>query len=115
MHPHTPSALVSGLLSEPYIGLMSGTSLDGVDGVLMRHDHGQWRTLAHEHRPFPPALRQALLAFATEGDWTTPTCPSCGVKMAARDSSRGRFWGCIRYPKCRATLPMRTASAQSTS
>lgn len=63
----------------------------------------------------PEAGRQALLAFATEGDWTTPTCPSCGVKMAARDSARGRFWGCIRYPKCRATLPMRAASAQSTS
>ncbi len=63
----------------------------------------------------PDAGRQALLAFATEGDWTTPTCPSCGVKMAARDSARGRFWGCIRYPKCRATLPMRAASAQSTS
>lgn len=43
-HLHTPSARVSGLFSELYIGLMSGTSLDGVDGVLMRHDDGQWHT-----------------------------------------------------------------------
>ena len=27
------------------------------------------------------AQRQALLAFATEGDFTTPTCSSCGIKM----------------------------------
>lgn len=67
MHPHTPSARVSGLFSELYIGLMSGTSLDGVDGVLMRHEAGRWRTLAHAHLPFPPALRQALLDLNTPG------------------------------------------------
>ncbi len=54
-----------------YIGLMSGTSLDGVDGVLLQHqpdsDTG-WQTLAHAHRPFPPALRQAMLALNTPGD-----------------------------------------------
>ena len=55
----------------------------------------------------PEVLRQQLLDFATAGDWTTPTCPSCGVKMAARDSKRGRFWGCVHFPKCRATLQMR--------
>ena len=55
----------------------------------------------------PAALRRQLLDFATEGDWTTPTCPSCGVKMAARDGTHGRFWGCVRFPKCRATLQMR--------
>ncbi|HAF56347.1 MAG TPA: endonuclease [Thauera sp.] len=58
----------------------------------------------------PEALRQQLLDFATEGDWTTPTCPSCGVKMAARDSKRGRFWGCVTFPRCRATLQMRATT-----
>ncbi len=48
-----------------------------------------------------------LLAFATEGDWTTPTCPSCGAKMVDRDSKRGRFWGCSNFPNCKATLGMR--------
>jgi len=52
-------------------------------------------------------LRQQLLDFATAGDWTTPTCPSCGVKMAARNSKRRRFWGCVHFPKCRGTLQMR--------
>lgn len=59
----------------------------------------------------PEALRRQLLDFATEGDWTTPTCPSCGVKMAARDGTHGRFWGCVRFPKCRATLQMRGSTA----
>ncbi len=49
-----------------YIGLMSGTSLDGVDGVLFNAE-----TLAvsgHVHRPFPAALRDELLALNSPGD-----------------------------------------------
>jgi len=52
---------------ERYIGLMSGTSLDGVDGVLSTLQGGRWHTVAHAHRPFPPALRQGLLALNTAG------------------------------------------------
>jgi restriction system protein len=53
-----------------------------------------------------------LLALATEGDYTTPTCPQCGIKMTTRTSSKGRntgnqFWGCVKYPKCRSTLVFR--------
>lgn len=51
---------------ECYIGLMSGTSLDGVDGVLLRRDEAMgWQMLAHAHRPLPPPLRQALLDLNT--------------------------------------------------
>lgn len=63
----TPSARASGLFSELYIGLMSGTSLDGVDGVLMQRTAQGWRTLAHAHRPLPPPLREALLSLNTPG------------------------------------------------
>lgn len=59
----------------------------------------------------PDDQRWRLLHFATEGDWTTPSCPSCSAKMVARDSKRGRFWGCGGYPKCRATLPIRATAA----
>lgn len=46
------------------IGLMSGTSLDGVDAVLARCEEGSApQTLAGLHRPFEPALRERLLAL----------------------------------------------------
>lgn len=62
-------------------------------------------------RRLPADLCSALLAFATAGDYRTPTCPSCGVRMTARKGKGdGRaFWGCVRYPRCRQTMPMRTA------
>jgi anhydro-N-acetylmuramic acid kinase len=63
-----PTARPGGLFSDLYIGLMSGTSLDGVDGVLLRHTPDSWQMLAHAHRPLAPALRQALLELNTPGE-----------------------------------------------
>ncbi len=59
----------------------------------------------------PDADKQALLMFATEGDYHTPTCPSCGIKMRHVPGSGGRqeFWGCQNYPRCRQKLGMRAA------
>lgn len=59
----------------------------------------------------PDAERQALLEFATDGDFTTPTCPSCGIKMRRVVGTSGRpdFWGCQNYPRCRQKLGMRAA------
>ncbi len=51
-----------------FIGLMSGTSLDGVDGVLADVSDGGAKALAHAHRPFDPALRAELLALNGAGD-----------------------------------------------
>jgi restriction system protein len=50
--------------------------------------------------------RSALLALATAGDFTRPTCPSCGVKMVRRiaKASGDPFWGCENFPGCRTTL-----------
>jgi hypothetical protein len=45
-----------------------------------------------------------LLRFAFEGDYRTPTYPSCGVKMIKREGKRGAFWGCAKYPKCKNML-----------
>lgn len=58
----------------------------------------------------PEAAKRRLLDLATEGDWTTPSCPGCGTKMVARDGNRGPFWGCPTYPKCHAILQMRAES-----
>lgn len=60
----------------------------------------------------PEADQQTLLAFATEGDYLTPTCPSCGIKMRGITGKAGRpdFWGCQNYPRCRQRLGMRRDS-----
>jgi restriction system protein len=53
-----------------------------------------------------PETALELLRFATEGDYQTPTCPACSVKMISRKStSQGRkYWGCRNYPACKHTF-----------
>ncbi|HKA25405.1 MAG TPA: anhydro-N-acetylmuramic acid kinase, partial [Candidatus Eisenbacteria bacterium] len=54
-----------------FLGVMSGTSLDGVDAVLiaLRGDppHLAWKVEAHHSAPFPEGLRRRLAA-AAEGE-----------------------------------------------
>jgi len=50
-------------MAELFIGLMSGTSLDGADAVLVNLANNETRHLAHVHIPFPPDLKAELLAL----------------------------------------------------
>ena len=50
-----------------FVGLMSGTSLDGVDGVLADWSGPQPQVLAHAHEAFGPNARLELLALNTAG------------------------------------------------
>lgn len=34
----------------------------------------------------------------------SPSCPKCGNKMVFRSGANYQFWGCSRFPVCRATL-----------
>jgi anhydro-N-acetylmuramic acid kinase len=51
-----------------FVGVMSGTSLDGVDAVLAEIDAGRTVGRAHQHVPYGEALRADLLALNARGD-----------------------------------------------
>ena len=53
-----------------------------------------------------PEKALAVYKLATQGDFLTPTCPSCAIKMISRKSTaHGRpYWGCRNYPACKHTF-----------
>ncbi len=54
--------------TERFIGIMSGTSMDGADGVLVDFSGPRPAVLAAAHQPFPPELRQAFAALQQPGE-----------------------------------------------
>lgn len=67
--------------------------------------------LLRQIHSLPDADSSSLLAHVTRGDFTTPTCPACDIKMVRRKGKEGKadFWGCERFRTCGARpIPMRT-------
>ncbi|MDP2154464.1 MAG: anhydro-N-acetylmuramic acid kinase, partial [Sulfuricella sp.] len=52
---------------EYYVGLMSGTSLDGIDAVLAAFENNAFKLLHSQFIPFDEALRVELLALNSAG------------------------------------------------
>jgi restriction system protein len=52
-----------------------------------------------------PEQQQELLDIAYEGEYSIPTCASCGIKLVKRT----KFWGCSNFPKCRTQIYFKAA------
>jgi anhydro-N-acetylmuramic acid kinase len=63
LNAHRPPSAADGL----YLGLMSGTSLDGIDAVLVDLAGAGLRLLGHRRGEFPVALRAELAALQAPG------------------------------------------------
>jgi anhydro-N-acetylmuramic acid kinase len=53
--------------SDRFVGIMSGTSMDGADGALVDFSTGAPSVIAAVHQPFPATLRQAFSALQQSG------------------------------------------------
>ena len=67
-----------------FAGVMSGTSLDGVDAVVadFAPAHGVCRTLGAAHLPMPAPLRETLLGLQASGDDELARSARAGVELA---------------------------------
>ncbi|RBA24560.1 restriction endonuclease [Herminiimonas fonticola] len=52
------------------------------------------------------SAQEGLKAFAFDGDYKTPTCASCGIKMIKKKA----FWGCSNFPRCRSKIYFKNAA-----
>ena len=60
-----------------YIGLISGTSMDGIDAVLVEFGDRPFRLLATKNHPYPPELRAELVAVVRDSQ-------SCTIDVLGR-------------------------------
>jgi anhydro-N-acetylmuramic acid kinase len=67
---------------EFFIGIMSGTSLDGVDAALVDFAGSSPRTLAFASVPFPPDLRKRLLALSRPGSGELEVAAEAAQELA---------------------------------
>jgi hypothetical protein len=88
--------VTSSWFSKDAIAFAAGKNIALIDG----------EDLVKKLKNLPPEDQAHILALTTSDDFMTPTCPSCGVKMARRVAQRtgDAFWGCRHYPRCRYTL-----------
>ena len=94
--------VTSGRFTPEAVGFAAKENIQLIDGA----------ALLQKLAALLPEKALDLLKFATKGDFLTPTCPRCSVKMTARKSTReGRmFWGCTNYPRCKHTFSSATIS-----
>jgi anhydro-N-acetylmuramic acid kinase len=94
------------MTSSLYIGLMSGTSLDGVDGVLADFaDDGAIRTIEAGFVPFDAGLRADLMALQSGG------VNEIEREAIAANRIAGAYAACVDQLLAAATGPVRAIAA----
>ena len=74
-------------MTQPYfIGLMSGTSADGIDAVLIMTE-GESQLIGSHHRPMPAPLRDEILAFRQSGPDELHRLATLDVQLAEEYAS----------------------------
>ncbi len=56
------------MMKDLFIGLMSGTSADGIDAALVDFSESQPVVIETHYTPYPPTLREKILALCEKGD-----------------------------------------------
>lgn len=88
--------ITSGTFSVEAKAFCAGKNMHLIDGADLLAKIGQ----------LDGAQQQGLLALATQGDFLTPSCPTCRIKMLFRPGKAqdSGFWGCANFPRCRNKL-----------
>ena len=84
--------------SEIYIGLMSGTSVDGVDAVLADFSADRPKVLAHVYQAFDADLRAQMLRLCTSGADEIELAGAASLRLAEA------YAGCVRSALGAASL-----------
>jgi restriction system protein len=88
--------VTTGTFTAEAYGFAGGRNIHLIDGP----------DLVAKLRALAPEPHRAVSELATAGDYTTPTCPSCAIKMIRQNARAGGdpYWGCANYPRCNSTL-----------
>ena len=88
--------VAAGKFAQPAVDFAAKHHIELIDGA----------RLLDAFAALAPEKALELLKLATKGDFLTPTCPDCSIKMISRKSTgEGRaFWGCENYPRCKQTF-----------
>ena len=77
-----------------YIGMMSGTSLDGMDAVICQfYDSDSDKIIATHSKPFPEHLRDTLLALCQPNGFTTLAHPVKNIILEQQPQSELEWFG----------------------
>lgn len=100
--------MASEKVTEGYFFTTSKFSNDAIEfanknKITLINGNDQIKTI----QSFKPEQQKHLFTLATNGDYKTPTCVNCDIKMIKKSSENGEFWGCLNFPRCKNKLKVR--------